>query len=213
MTAREEVLDRVRRALGRQTGQPPAPAPPARIRVPVIPPAERVPLFTERLEAVGGKVHRVATLDAARDTVASLLAGATAVLSQSALLERARIATLPQVSGPFSDEPSLRAACATAAFGITGADFGLAETGTLVTRSGTEARLASLLPPSHIAILPLSRMLTGLDELFERVPQPADAGASMVFITGPSRSADIEMILVRGVHGPKVVHVIVVEGE
>ena len=53
---------------------------------------------------------------------------------------------------------------------------------------------------------------TGLDEMFSRVPLPAQRSSSMVLITGPSRTADIEQILVRGVHGPGEIHVIVVAG-
>ena len=94
-------------------------------------------------------------------------------------------------------------ACVEADFGITSADYALAETGTLVMISGAEeSRLVSLLPPAHIAVVPVSRLLENLDELLHRVPQPADGTSSMVLITGPSRTADIEQILVRGVHGP-----------
>ena len=52
--------------------------------------------------------------------------------------------------------------------------------------------------------------LTGLDELFTRVPLPADVSSSLVLITGPSRTADIEQILVRGVHGPGQLTVVIV---
>jgi L-lactate dehydrogenase complex protein LldG len=76
--------------------------------------------------------------------------------------------------------------------------------------SPQEARLVSLLPPAHIAVVPKDRILTGLDELFTRVPLPADASSSLVLITGPSRTADIEQILVRGVHGPGLFSVVIV---
>jgi L-lactate dehydrogenase complex protein LldG len=72
--------------------------------------------------------------------------------------------------------------------------------------------MVSLLPPAHIAVVPASRILTGLDELYRTLPKPADVTSSMVLITGPSRTADIEQILVRGVHGPGEIHVVVVEG-
>ena len=87
----------------------------------------------------------------------------------------------------------------------------LADTGTLVVMSSAEPRLASLLPPVHIAVIESSRILSGLDELLTKVPLPADSSASMVLITGPSRTADIEQILVRGVHGPGELHVVIVE--
>jgi L-lactate dehydrogenase complex protein LldG len=76
--------------------------------------------------------------------------------------------------------------------------------------SPEEARLISLLPPAHIALVRKDRILTGLDELFALVPKPSDRTSSMVLITGPSRTADIEQILVRGVHGPGRITVIAV---
>ncbi len=106
---------------------------------------------------------------------------------------------------------ALRELCAAADVGITSADYALADTGTLVMLSSAqEARLISLLPPAHIAVVPLERMLTGLDELFTVLPNPAEQTSSMVLITGPSRTADIEQILVRGVHGPGQITVILV---
>jgi len=111
----------------------------------------------------------------------------------------------------FNDAAELRAACALAEFGITSADYALADTGTLVLLSSREqARLISLLPPVHLAIVPQGKILTGLDELLAALPQPAGLSSSMVLITGPSRTADIEQTLVRGVHGPGEIHVIVV---
>jgi L-lactate dehydrogenase complex protein LldG len=62
----------------------------------------------------------------------------------------------------------------------------------------------------HIAIVEHTRLLTGLDELLTILPYPAQQTSSMVLITGPSRTADIEQILVRGVHGPGEIHVVVV---
>jgi L-lactate dehydrogenase complex protein LldG len=70
--------------------------------------------------------------------------------------------------------------------------------------------MISLLPPVHIALVDRERLLTGLDELLSILPRPADETSSMVLITGPSRTADIEQILVRGVHGPGEIHVVVV---
>jgi L-lactate utilization protein LutC len=61
-----------------------------------------------------------------------------------------------------------------------------------------------------LAVVPKERILTGLDELFTAVPNPAEITSSMVLITGPSRTADIEQILVRGVHGPGQVTVVIV---
>jgi L-lactate dehydrogenase complex protein LldG len=106
----------------------------------------------------------------------------------------------------------LRELCVRADVGITSADYALADTGTLVMiASPAEARMVSLVPPAHIALVPAERVLTGLDELFALHPLPARETSSMVLITGPSRTADIEQILVRGVHGPGEIHVVVVD--
>ncbi len=90
--------------------------------------------------------------------------------------------------------------------GVTGADWGLAETGSLVLLTGpTQDRLLSLLPPVHVALLPEDRILTDIEALFECLDEVPSA---LIFITGPSRTADIEQTLTPGVHGPGVVYVV-----
>jgi L-lactate utilization protein LutC len=115
------------------------------------------------------------------------------------------------VRSGITDRAELRDLCATSDFGITSADYALADTGSLVMISSpNEARMISLLPPAHIAVVPRERLLTGLDELFTLLPKPADISSAMVIITGPSRTADIEQFLVRGVHGPGTIHAVLV---
>ena len=105
----------------------------------------------------------------------------------------------------------MRALCSVADVGISSADYALADTGSLVMlASPAEARMISLLPPMHLAVIRREQVLTGLDELFTLVPHPADRSSSMVLITGSSRTADIEQILIRGVHGPGEIHVVIV---
>lgn len=131
--------------------------------------------------------------------------------SNSRYLRECGIDCLPAVRSGVADRDELRELCATLDVGITSADYALADTGSLVLFSSPEeARMISLLPPAHIAVVPRERILTGLDELFAREPLPAERSSSMVLITGPSRTADIEQILVRGVHGPGELHVVVV---
>jgi L-lactate dehydrogenase complex protein LldG len=95
--------------------------------------------------------------------------------------------------------------------GLTGSMAGIAETGTLILTGGSGRPLtASLLPEFHIAILDSDRIYPSLEQLFKN-QQPLrqeilDAPAA-VFISGPSRTADIEMTLTIGVHGPREVHV------
>ena len=206
--SRDNILHRVRTALGRSPGEPPAAPPPVRLRIPEVVLEARIISLLSRVEALAGKPYR--TTDPLA-VVADLIANKTALASNSPFLVQTGITSLPNVRTGITDRDELRAICATVDVGITSADYALADTGTLVMLSTPgEARLISLLPPAHIAIVPRDRILTGLDELFTVVPNPAEITSSMVLITGPSRTADIEQILVRGVHGPGQIALIVV---
>lgn len=100
--------------------------------------------------------------------------------------------------------------------GITGADAGLAATGSLVLKTGAgKSRLASLLPERHIAILSKSNILPDIESW---LIQERDQGiekfrglASVMIVTGPSRTADIEMRLVMGMHGPRSLDIILID--
>lgn len=211
MTAREEILQSVRAALGRAPNASPPEPPPVRLRIPEASLDSRIATFTERLEALAARVVHVPTPEAARDFVESLITGKAAIASDAPYLARCGIAALPGVHSEITDRKQLLELCAAADFGITSADYALADTGTLVMLSSrSEARLVSLLPPAHIAVLPADRLVTGLDELFSILPNPASTSSSLVLINGPSRTADIEQILVRGVHGPGQLTVILV---
>lgn len=167
--------------------------------------------MTRRLEVLAGEAFRVKTPAAAGESVSEALSGRTAVISNSPFLNECGIPRLPGVRSGVTDSNELRHLCSTVDVGISSADYALADTGTLVLLSShEEARMISLLPPAHIAVLPVSRLLTGLDELFTVLPDPSLLTSSMVLITGPSRTADIEQILVRGVHGPGRVTVVLV---
>lgn len=96
--------------------------------------------------------------------------------------------------------------------GITGAVAGLADTGSLaLVSSPTRPRLASLLPPTHIALLKTSELFPTMASFFAAQPEILRDASNLVFVTGPSRSADIELTLTRGVHGPKFVHVVLLD--
>ncbi len=206
--SRDYILHRIRTALGRGAGQAVADPPPARIRVPQVSMELRVASMLERVRALAGEA--VASSDPCA-VVANLIAGKTALASNAPYLAECGICGLPGVRSGITGREELREICATVDIGITSADYALADTGTLVLLSSPrEARMISLLPPAHIAVVPRERILTGLDELFALLPNPAEASSSMVLITGPSRTADIEQILVRGVHGPGQLTVIVV---
>ena len=96
--------------------------------------------------------------------------------------------------------------------GITGALAGIADTGTLALVSApTRPRLASLLPPTHITLLPTARMFPNMASFFAAHPDITRDASNLVFVTGPSRTADIELTLQRGVHGPKFLHLVLLE--
>jgi len=207
--SRDNILHRVRTALGRSAGQGVSEVPPVRIRVPQVEMEARIASMQTRLEALAGTVVRSAD---PRSVVAGAISGKTAVASNAPYLAECGVTSLPGVRSGITDLAELRELCANCDFGITSADYALADTGTLVMlASPREARLVSLLPPAHIAVVPRERILTGLDELFSLLPRPAEQTSSMVLITGPSRTADIEQILVRGVHGPGQITVVIAE--
>jgi len=209
--SREAILNQVRTALGRSAGEGIAEPPAVRLRVADVDSETRTASMLRAVEALAGKTARAATCEDARAYVAAVLDGKTAVASNAPFLRECGIVDLAGVQPGFTDAAALRAQCATAQVGITSADYALADTGTLVMlASPAEARLISLLPPVHIAVVGKDRVLSGLDELFTILPLPAEQTSSMVLITGPSRTADIEQILVRGVHGPGEIHVVVV---
>jgi len=88
----------------------------------------------------------------------------------------------------------------------------------VVTSLTEGAQLASLAPPVHVALYRRSQLVASLDEVLERLPGASDPdlalpGRSVVLITGTSRTADIEQILIHGVHGPGELHAILVEEE
>jgi L-lactate dehydrogenase complex protein LldG len=95
--------------------------------------------------------------------------------------------------------------------GITSAQWAIAETGTLVLESRKERhRLASLVPPLHIAIIEAGQIRQTMAEVLEGINKES-LSRTVTFITGPSRTSDIELTLAIGVHGPAELHVVVIE--
>lgn len=104
-----------------------------------------------------------------------------------------------------------RAAYASAEAGVTSAVYAVAETGSIALEAGPEqARMTSLVPPVHIAIVPTSRLLATVADYFRTLATREKMPASLNLITGPSRTADIELELSIGVHGPGRLHVVLV---
>ena len=96
--------------------------------------------------------------------------------------------------------------------GITGSYCAIAETGTMLMLSGAPTPAStSLLPETHIAIVPVARIVSGMEDAMALVRKERGAlPRATNFVSGPSRTADIEQTLVLGAHGPYRVHIVVV---
>jgi len=174
--------------------------------------------------AVGGTSYLVADLNEARDTLATLLQKfqpRRALLWEHPLLDRLEVAQLLASRNIDAvdhadlvqlDRPAQREQSLAADMGITSADWGIAETGTLVMRARPgQERLASLLPPVHVAIVERSQLAADLLDVFELLQAEGldNLPSNITLITGPSKTGDIELQLTTGVHGPGEWHVIV----
>jgi L-lactate dehydrogenase complex protein LldG len=180
--------------------------------------------FSAELTAIAGRVHRAATAREGIDAVIAVCRehGASRVLSWAPEwigipgLHEALTAGGIEIDGGWipdgRDRAERLAALDPIRVGITGATAGIAESGTIAVVSGPgRSRLASLIVPVHVAVLKADRLYPSLPSLFAANPDIADRGSNLVLITGPSRTADIEMTLTRGVHGPAEIHVVLVD--
>lgn len=180
--------------------------------------------FCAAFDALKGTVVRVPTLEATVPAVADIAVrhGAASFLAWDdealgchgfaaglASLGLRRIpADLP--AAPPARLDTLRM-MGSAGLGVTGADAALADTGSLVLLAGPgRGRLVSALPPVHVALVPIDRLTPDLAGLIEARPGLLDESSNAVVITGPSRTADIEMTLTHGVHGPKHVYALLI---
>jgi L-lactate dehydrogenase complex protein LldG len=106
-----------------------------------------------------------------------------------------------------------RQQAAQADVGMTSALWAVSETGSVVVSSAAPGgRAPSLLPSRHVAFVARSRLLPALTDLFARIQGMNERPSNLVLVTGPSKTGDIEMELVKGVHGPSEAHVVLIEG-
>jgi len=176
--------------------------------------------FRAKAQAVSAEVHRVPAGTPALDLVLAVLdregvadaPGARAVWCQGPILAGLldRDALERRIPGLSFDVTRERAA--ESRVGVTEFDWGLAATGTIAQdATDPRLRLASMLPETHVALFRTSTLLPDLDALLARV-DPRKA-RYLACVTGPSRTADIERVLTIGVHGPRKLVVIAVDGE
>lgn len=182
--------------------------------------ASPVALFRERLEAVGGhclvardEIEAAAMLTKIVDSLPVTQRRRLAISNSTVVArlvrdlssEEREIAVTPDSNDLFNFD-----------VGITSAQVAIAETGTLVLESDSERhRLISLVPPVHIAIINARNIVQTLGDALNHVQgEGAEVmSRAITFITGPSRTADIELTLAIGVHGPKELYVIIVESD
>lgn len=148
--------------------------------------------FRVALETVDGRATLCASVAEAQDRIVELCADRTVVIDErnedtAGLANRLRV-----VGDPWD-----------AAVGVTGVVAAVAETGSLALAWGPGRRRSTpLVPPEHIALVPLSRLVATYADVIDLLAGLDPAPTGMQVITGPSRSGDIESKLVKGVHGP-----------
>jgi L-lactate dehydrogenase complex protein LldG len=174
--------------------------------------------FRERLESVGGSCDVVNSEEEAGRALSHIVAE----LKSKNAASRIALSDAPVISSLVRDIAADEiAVCPTATelfkydVGITMAQAAIAETGTLILQAETERhRLVSLLPPVHIGIVYARDIVLTIGDALRQLQgnEPKEMSRAITFITGPSRTADIELTLTVGVHGPKELHVIVIDG-
>ncbi len=215
---RDAFLDRLRaRLAGGVPENTLHPLPPPVTEVPVVTPTNLDPddlpgTFAAMATRVGMQVHRVGALDEVVPLLAAMVEERgirRAVVSADADARAA--GEMLEVFG-VDVKPLHVQDAADADLGVTGAAIGIAATGSLVQASAPSGgRTASLLPTAHVCVIREHQLVATTRDAIRWVADEVES-SNVVFITGPSRSADIEQLLVTGVHGPTTVDVVLVRG-
>jgi len=223
MSAANSVLDDVRRALGRNVTKVPEVLPPFIEPHNAIELTGQVNRFIQEASAVRAQIHQCSKpqLNSRVAEICATLKGELAI-SESSLFPESDLSKYLESHGVSIlkentlDHDQMIEKLANCAAGLTTADYAIAETGTIVLSSDEKnSLLVSLLPPVHIAVIRADQIFATLAEVIgligsERSGRPAPA-RSVSFITGPSRTSDVELVLSIGVHGPKELHVIILD--
>lgn len=214
MSARETILARIRKRQGKGPAPDAAEREAVREHIAAHPQSARprmdwepVARFRERALGLASTVDEVDAPAAVPAAVARYLQARSLPLSA---------VCWPEFGGldwrGAGMEVESRAARDADLIGITGAFCAIAETGTLMTVSGTDTpATVSLLPETHIAVVEKSRIVRGMEEAWQLVrDEIKQLPRAVNFISGPSRTADIEQTVTLGAHGPYRVHIILV---
>lgn len=219
MSSREQILGNLRQGK-RPFSNAQAPA----SYLPMIPDIEQdqtalTTRFVQEAEKAGCVVHQVSDNQEALDAVMKLIGEDTATSTGSVQAVSGWQFDQIPVSGledAFNQANINRLGQdASVRVGLTGVDAALAATGSVVVKSGNgRYRASSLLPPVHIAIVSASQIVPDLESWWSAQKtaglEQTRKHSNIVVITGPSRTADIAMQLVMGMHGPKTLHIVLV---
>ncbi len=219
MTAFHRIIANVRSALERKPQSVADHVRPAHEPLPVASGTRLVELtsqFARELERVNG--HFVGALNPGEVTeritglvrelkVASVALGASIAVNlepAARALEQADVTVIRTYAATSSDRATLRERIAGCDLGIIEADYAIASTGTLAVLGGADRpNSLTLLPPTNLIIVGADRILPDLASLIGAIVPATIAAHRLTLITGPSRTADIEKLIVLGVHGPK----------
>jgi L-lactate dehydrogenase complex protein LldG len=214
-SAREEILGTVRRATTRHRDKSEPVARPTR---PVIPERatgdapQLIDRFYEMTEFAGASCVRVATSADAPSAIAGWV-------SRERLGDSLTLSSDPEVTNlPWSTSPRLLvrpgAPRPQDRVSVTGALAGIAETGSvLVASSHRTPNALHFLPEAHVIVLWSNMICGGYEEALDRLFKGSEIPRAVTLITGPSRTADIEKTTQIGVHGPKRLHIILIDGQ
>jgi L-lactate dehydrogenase complex protein LldG len=221
-TARENIMSRVRKALGKRErdraglavaeatiaahGEGPRPRPAG----------DRVERFMQRARDMESTVERIADRSGVPAAVTRYLDGLQLPPALAAQKSHAGVcwpefAALDWAGAGLHIEP--RPTTGDDRLGITGAFCAIAETGTMVILAGADVPTATaLLPDTHIAVVSANRIVDGMEDAFALIRRErGQLPRAVNLISGPSRTGDIEQTIVLGAHGPFRVHIVVVE--
>ncbi len=206
-----EVTDSAaRQAVDQRLNAPTRGPVPARAQ---IPPAAQVDLFEAMAVEQAATVTRIPSLDQVPAALADYLKSAN-------LAPKVRLAPRPELENlPWDDQPLIEVETGRAQssdqVSLTGAVAGIAETGTLLLSSGPEAPVTlNFLPDNHVVVLKASQVVGAYEDGWDRLREIYGRNSlprAVNFITGPSRTADIEQTIQLGAHGPRRLHVLLVE--
>ncbi|HEY0523101.1 MAG TPA: lactate utilization protein [Stellaceae bacterium] len=223
-SARDQILGGIRRSLRRgPLGEAEAGALAARLAAPprntiparaaALDDAGKLDLFVKQAEGVQATVHRVASLDDVPEAVTAYLA-ANNLPSEVVMAPDPALDPIPWADRPLLQISRGRPALASDAVSVTSCFAAVAETGTLMLASGAEhPSTLNFLPDTHVVVVRADQVVGSYEDAWTKLREqrPGAMPRTVNFVTGPSRTGDIELRLQLGAHGPRRLHLVVVD--